>query len=160
MKKLTPKHWLLNGRLLLILLLLALFTGCSDSDEEALGSTAPSGSLKKLFSHSVIQGCGSCHSPDSDPAGPDLRTRSSFHYALVNRTRRDDYPNWFITSETCPGSYVEPSSPKDSSILSIITNQNGSTCGAYNIHTVQGGEISGKALSDFMLWIENGAPNN
>lgn len=158
MKKLTPKHWLLNGRLLLVLLLLALFAGCSDSDEEALGSTASSGSLEKLFSHQVIKGCGSCHGPDSDPDGPDLRTRSGFH-ALVNGTR-SDYPNWFITSETCPGSYVVPRSPKNSSILSIITNQNGSTCGAYNIHTVQGGLISGAALSDFIKWVENGAPAN
>lgn len=158
MKKLTPKHWLLNGRLLLVLLLLALFAGCSDSDEEALGSTASSGSLEKLFSHSVIKGCGSCHGPQGlESAGPNLTTKASFHASLVGKNRTD-YPNWFITSETCPGSYVVPSSPKDSSILSIITNQNGSTCGAYNIHTVEGSEISGKALSDFMLWIENGAP--
>ncbi len=160
MKKLTPKHWLLNGRLLLVLLLLALFAGCSDSDEEALGSTASSGSLEKLFSHSVIQGCGSCHGPQGlESAGPNLTTKASFHASLVGNSR-GNYTGWLTTGSACAGTYVTPYSVKDSSVLSAISMQNGTTCSAYNYHTTQNSEISGKALTDFVLWIENGAPAN
>ena len=155
------RHLLATSRILLVLALLALFAGCSDDDEkQGSDSQHPEGSLAKLFEHPVIQGCGSCHGPQGlESAGPNLTTKASFHTSLVGKNRTN-YPNWLATAQECAGKYVVANSVKDSSLLSIVSNQNGATCAAYTIHTVQGGLISGAALSDFIKWVENGAPAN
>lgn len=143
------------SRILTVLLLLTLFAGCSDDE----GSTGEPGTLDRLFSYPVIQGCGTCHGPADQKDGPNLTTKASFHASLVGKNRTN-YPNWDPTAEKCAGKYVVANSVNNSSLLSIVSNQNGATCAAYTIHTVQGGLISGAALSDFILWIENGAPAN
>lgn len=148
----------LNMRILLVLLILAFFAGCSDDDDDK-GSTAQPGSLEKLWSNPVIQGCGTCHGPNDQKDGPDLTTKANFYANLVGKSR-DNYPNWFTTATPCTGTYVVPFSVKDSSVLSVISTQNGTTCSAYNYHTTQGGVITGAVLNDFILWIESGAPAN
>ena len=143
------------SRILTVLLLLTLFAGCSDDDDK--GSTAQPGSLEKLWSNPTIQGCGTCHGPADQKDGPNLTTKASFHASLVGKSR-SNYAGWFTTGVACTGTYVTPSSVKDSSVLSAISTQNGATCDAYNYHTTQGSVISGAVLNDFILWIESGAP--
>ena len=144
------------SRILTVLLLLTLFAGCSDDE----GSTGEPGTLDRLFSYPVIQGCGTCHGPQGlESAGPNLTTKASFHASLVGKSR-GDYTGWLTTGSACAGTYVTPSSVKNSSVLSAISMQNGAICDAYNYHTDHGGVSSGAALNDFILWIENGAPAN
>ena len=147
----------LNMRILLVLLILAFFAGCSDDDDK--GSTAQPGSLEKLWSNPTIQGCGTCHGPADQKDGPNLTTKASFHASLVGKSR-GNYTGWLTTGSACAGTYVTPYSAKDSSVLSAISTQNGTTCSAYNYHTTQGGVITGAVLNDFILWIESGAPAN
>lgn len=147
----------LNMRILLVLLILAFFAGCSDDDDK--GSTAQPGSLEKLWSNPTIQGCGTCHGPADQKDGPNLTTKASFHASLVGKSR-GNYTGWLTTGSACAGTYVTPYSVKDSSVLSAISTQNGTTCSAYNYHTTQGGVITGAVLNEFILWIESGAPAN
>lgn len=159
------KRFLLASRILLVLLLLALFSGCSDDEE---GSTGEPGTLERVFSHKVIQGCWTCH--DGNQNGPDL-TRENFQQSLVGVY--GSKLNWdkvsagglggksVISKNACYREFpmVTKFQPMESSVLFAIskTYDRKIQCeSAYQIHTHAA--LDDEALEDFVQWIENGAP--
>lgn len=156
---------LLNSRILLVLVLLALFSGCSDDDDKK-GSTAKepnAGTLAKLFTYPVIQGCSTCHYGSA--SGPDL-SQTNFTSNLVGKKRNDF--NWddFLTVTADCGTittYVDAGGNANrSSVLNSIsqTYNDGSCTSAIGIHEANNAVLSEAALEDFILWIENGTPAN
>ncbi|HKM15678.1 MAG TPA: hypothetical protein VJY63_07140 [Marinospirillum sp.] len=160
----TLKKSLYNSRLLLILLLLAIFAGCSDDDENK-GSTASvkDGTLEKLFTYPVIQGCSTCHYGSA--SGPDL-SKANFTSNLVGKKRNDF--NWddFLTVTADCGTittYVDAGGNANrSSVLNSIsqTYNDGSCTSAIGYHEANNAVLSAAALIDFQLWIENSTPAN
>lgn len=165
MKKL--KLVLLNSRILLLLLLLALFAGCSDDE----GSTTEPGTLDRLFSYPVITSCGSCHY--SGVNGPDLSTKDAFYATAVGKNGFN--LNWdqignvgsaiTDTEKSCIKKHnlITPKSVKDSAIMYTVSSnyQNQTYCqSSFNYHSgaVVKAEVTGEALVDLELWIRNGAP--
>ena len=155
------KKLLYNSRILIVLLLLAVFAGCSDDDDK--GSTARDGTLEKLFSYPVIQGCSTCHYGSG--SGPDL-SKANFTSNLVGK--KSGAYRWTVyTSLTAKcginTDYVDTGrNANRSSVLNSIaqTYDNGSCVSAIGIHEPENAILSDAALQDFVLWIENGTPAN
>ncbi|GLR65177.1 hypothetical protein [Marinospirillum insulare] len=158
------KSILQTSRILLVLMLLVLFAGCSDDDK---GSTGEPGTLERLFSYKVIQGCARCHEPMGEPGGPNL-TKSQFRNSLVSqRSNNLTWNTGYIRTADCGDNYplVKPSDPINSAVLMAVTQRYGSktpnSCTpALSHHEGANAVVTGDALEDFVLWIENGAPAN
>lgn len=171
------KKPLLMRRLPLLLILgsLTLFIGCTEDKKS--GSTddpntsAPAGSVARLFTYPEIQGCALCHGPGGEEVqGPNLSTPALFQQSLVNRNV-NDYPSWYVASDcsTQPNmAFVKPGKPEESSLLaavilgyaSSIPEAQNNCNPAYGFHT--GGANAtldgNQALqADLLLWISNGA---
>lgn len=162
----TIKSFLLNSRVLLVLILLAFFAGCSSDDKDKKGSTgsnAKSGTLEKLFSYPVIQSCSSCHYGGA--SGPDL-SKANFTSSLVGKKRTDfNWDDFLIVTADCGTNtpYVDAGgNPIKSSVLNSIsqTYNDGSCTSAIGTHELEKAVLSDAALQDFVLWIENGTPAN
>src|SRR5690554_2998759 len=92
------------SRILTVLLLLTLFAGCSDDE----GSTGEPGTLDRLFSYPVIQGCQTCHYGGN--TGPNL-SRAAFANSLIGKNSDSYKWDHFETISTaCIGVYVTPRS--------------------------------------------------
>lgn len=160
------KYLLINSRILLVLLLLAVFAGCSNDDDDKMGSTgatARDGTLEKLFSYPVIQGCQTCHYGSG--SGPDL-SKANFASNLVGKNSTNY--NWSVYTKliaTCgiDTDYVDAdrNAGRSSVLNSIAQTYDDSSCiSAISHHEVGNAVLSDAALEDFILWIEGGTPAN
>lgn len=160
----TLKKLFDNSRLLLVLLLLAVFAGCSDDDDNK-GSTASvkDGTLEKLFTYPVIQGCSTCHYAST--RGPDL-SQANFTSNLVGKKRTDfNWDDFLIVTADCgtitPYVDADGNAVKSSVLNSISQTYNDGSCtSAIGIHETNNAVLSDAALQDFVLWIENNTPAN
>lgn len=152
----TIKSFLLNSRILLVLLVLVLFAGCSDDE----GSTGEPGTLDRLWSHSTIQGCVLCH--EGGETGPNL-SKATFVRDLVGRSSREF--NWdeigrSVVANNCDSySLVDKGFPARSAVLFTISDTYGlkAPCdSAYQAHLTT--LLTKNELKDFEDWIINGAP--
>ena len=152
-------------RRLLLLLVLAVFTlfiGCGDDKS---GSTTEPGTVERLFTYPVFQGCGTCHYPGTtEPfldGGPDLTTAASFRNSLVDKNRNSASFTWELTSDDCTDTlnpYVSPKSTKNSMLLGVISEDyEHYGCGSLGVHIGTNANLSQAALEDLLLWIEKGA---
>lgn len=146
------------------LLGLLLIAGCGDDDA---GSTGDPGTLDRVWSYSVIQGCGTCHGPQGSGSlseGPDLTSKSLFRSQLLNKNL-DDYEDWrdgLAGSPTSPcatgaDQYIVPSSPNQSYLLDALIESSSRCEGTAGFHSTQNVNISSDLREDLTRWIENGA---
>lgn len=160
------KSILLNSRILLVLVLLALFAGCSDDE----GSSTQPGTLDRLFSYPEITACGTCHYGNG--TGPDL-TRNNFKNSIVNidgsslswsNVSGGGLSGRSLTGTTCDSflPLVTRQNPDRSAILYTVSkkynNKNcvGETSYGSHVYPIKA-VLEGDVLKDFELWIENGA---
>ncbi|WP_027848637.1 hypothetical protein [Marinospirillum minutulum] len=134
------KSWLLNGRILLVLVLLALFAGCSDDDKGSTGSS-----------------CGTCHSPYGEAGGIDL---TNGYYT----TNPPKIPWNIIQTTDCLDKhpFIQPGEPDKSAILMAVSQEYGnkSTLGcssAIGVHENGKATLSKSDVTKLVEWIENGA---
>ena len=155
------KKLLYNSRILVVLLLLAVFAGCSDDDDK--GSTARDGTLEKLFNYPVIQGCQTCHY--GDVSGPNL-SKDNFTSNLVGKkSGAFRWTEYTKLTATCGinTDYVDAGrNAGRSSVFNSIsqTYNDGSCVSAISYHETVNAVLGSNELKDFVLWIENGTPAN
>lgn len=155
MHKLTSLFSL--GRLALVLLILTLFAGCSDDKS---GSSTDPGTIERLFSYPVIQGCGTCHDGEQSTMDAyqgtlvfDISTPETFKSHLTTKKATQ--------SSECSGLYVNKNKPEDSIILYVLdpnySANNSVNCNNVNFHSTVNVDIPPELMDDLLLWIKNGA---
>lgn len=142
------KSLLFNSRILLVLLVLVLFAGCSDDDKGSTGSS-----------------CGTCHSPYGEAAGgPDFSTSKGYYLPEMIGKYSSDY-SWSLTTSNCSDKtnnkdnakpLVIAGNPNESALLMAVASgydKSMDCTSAYNYHAAQNATISGSELNDLADWI-------